>query len=152
MPRLARKWSRSSPLSLTPPSANFFDRIDNTLRNPQPLYKAWANHLESRVVTAFKQETSPAGQAWPELKPVTIRRKSRNSRSINKKLRDTGTLYDSIVARALPDGAVIGTNQRVGSYSLGAIHQYGAPRRRIPPRPFLPVDTQSNLLPRRLTR
>ncbi|MDX2272822.1 MAG: phage virion morphogenesis protein [Cyanobacteriota bacterium] len=123
-----------------------FDRIDNTLRSPQPLYKAWANHLESRVVNAFKQETSPAGQAWPELKPATIRRKNRNSSSLNKKLRDTGTLYDSIAARALPDGGVVGTNQRVGSYSLGAIHQYGAPQRNIPSRPFLPVDLNGDLL------
>jgi len=113
------------------------------------LFKTWGNYLERRTVQAFKQETSPAGQPWTPLRPKTIERKLKRKtpKSRNKILRDTGALYDSINTKILPDGIEFGTNIKVGKYSLGAIHQYGAPRRNIPPRPFLPLDATGRLLP-----
>ena len=117
--------------------------------NDPALFAAWGNYLERRTVRAFKQESSPDGQAWTPLRPKTIERKLRRKspKSRNKILRDTGALYDSIGTNLLPDGIEFGTNIKVGSYSLGAIHQYGAPRRNIPPRPFLPLDATGQLLP-----
>lgn len=95
-------------------------RLDR-LRNPVPLYKAWANYLERLVVQAYKTETAPFGAGWPALKPATLKRKRRSTI-----LRESGALYDSTVAQVLPDGVQVGSNMAVGEYSLLAIHQYGA--------------------------
>jgi phage gpG-like protein len=35
---------------------------------------------------------------------------------------------------------VIGSDRRAGAYSLAGIHQLGAPKRNIPPRPFFPFN------------
>lgn len=119
------------------------------LQNSQTLYKAWANHLEAVTVQAFQSQSAPyGGGAWTPLKDATKKRKKKRKNQI---LRETGTLYNSVAARATPTGAVVGTNQMVGSYSLGAIHQFGAPRRNIPARPFLPMDAQGNALPQLVT-
>lgn len=128
-------------------------RIVSRLQNSQALYKAWANHLEGLTVNAFKSETAPYGSSWAPLKEETVKRKQarKSPRSKNRILRDTATLYNTLAARATPTGAVVGTNQTVGSYSLGAIHQFGAPRRNIPARPFLPMDDQGNALPQLVT-
>jgi len=118
------------------------------LDNAQPLYKSWANHLEKRTVQSFQRESSPTGIAWAQLSPKTLtkRAKRKSPRTKGKILRDTGSLYDSVAARTLPDGAEVGTNRQVGAYSLGAIHQFGAPARNIPARPFLPMDPAGELL------
>ena len=116
-------------------------RLDR-LRNPQPLYKAWANYLERLVVQAYKTETAPFGSGWPALKPATLKRKKRSTI-----LRESGALYDSTVAQVLPDGVQVGSNLGVGQYSLLAIHQFGAPRRNIPARRVLPMDATGEALP-----
>uniref|UniRef100_UPI003F7257EF phage virion morphogenesis protein n=1 Tax=Gloeomargarita lithophora TaxID=1188228 RepID=UPI003F7257EF len=125
------------------------ESLAQRLKKPA-LFKAWGQHLERRMVTAFRTETSPAGQKWPDLQAKTRlskrNRKRPKSRYPNKILRDTGDLYASISSQLLADGVVTGTARRVGSYSLGAIHQYGAPRRGIPPRPFLPINERGELL------
>ena len=118
------------------------------LNNPS-LFAAWGNYLERETIQAFKKERAPFGNNWASLKPSTIKRKAERKfpRSRNKILRDTGTLYDSFVVNLLPNGVEFGTGIKVGGYSLGAIHQYGAPRRNIPARPFLPLDASGQLLP-----
>lgn len=120
------------------------ERITDRLQNSQALYKIWANHLEAVTVNAFKTETAPYGSKWAPLQESTKKKKKKRKNQI---LRETGTLYSTVAARATADGAVVGTNQVVGSYSLGAIHQFGAPRRNIPARPFLPMDAQGQALP-----
>jgi len=97
------------------------------LRNPTPLYKAWAQYLEKLAVQAFKTETAPFGSAWDPLRPITrALDKGPPARPRKGILRASGTLYDTVVGQVLPDGAQVGTNQKVGAYSLGAIHQFGA--------------------------
>lgn len=109
------------------------------------LYKLWANKGEAVAVRAFRSETAPYGGAWEDLAPATLR----NSRNRNRrgKLRDTGALFDSTVGQVTDDGATVGSNLAVGSYSLLAIHNFGAPRRSIPARPVLPMNDQGEPLP-----
>jgi phage gpG-like protein len=116
-----------------------------TLKNPSPLLRQWAAYLDSIAITAFKSETSPSGQKWAALSPAYQKR--RKSKFGRKKLKVTGALFDTLAAQVEPTGVRIQSNLRVGSYSLGAIHQFGAPRRKIPARPFLPLDTEGELLP-----
>jgi phage virion morphogenesis protein len=125
-------------------------KLERRLQSPR-LFKAWGQYLERRIVKSFRSETSPAGQKWAPLKPATRKRKGSKtrrpqSRYPKKILRDMGDLYQSINSQINPDGVTTGTNRQVGSYSLGAIHQYGAPRAGIPARPFLPIDPQGQLL------
>jgi len=97
------------------------------LENPQQLttlYKLWANAGERVAVQAFRTETAPYGSPWQELSPITKKLDAGGKR--RGKLRKSGALFDSLAGQVLSDGAQIGTNQVVGAYSLGAIHQFGA--------------------------
>lgn len=118
-------------------------------RDLSTLYKLWAEDLESATIQSFQSESTYAGTPWQPLTQAWIdRRDARKSPPTRGKiLRDTGGLYDSIYARPVSDGAVVGSNQMVGKYSLLAIHQFGAPRRNIPARPVLPMDQNGDLLP-----
>jgi phage virion morphogenesis protein len=132
-----------------------FGNLANLGSEAQPLFKAWANHLEVRAVTAFKSETAPDGSKWAALNPKYAAykadygkgKKQTKPKPKNKTLQWTGGLYSSLASQVTSDGAQVGTNQTVGSYSLGAIHQFGAPRRNIPARPFLPLTPEGALLP-----
>lgn len=124
--------------------------LERRLHDPR-LFKSWGQYLERRIVTAFRTETSPAGEKWADLKDATKKSKrSKNrrprSRFPNKILRDMGDLYQSITSELLPNGVRTGTSRQVGSYSLGAIHQFGAPKRGIVARPFLPINQRGDLL------
>lgn len=125
------------------------ESLAGRISNPEPLYKSWANYLEGLAITAFKQEAAPFGGKWKELTFATqeAKRKREKPKSKNRILQDKGNLYDSIYGQATKEGAVVGTNLAVGSYSLGAIHQFGAPRANIDARPFLPLDPFGGLLP-----
>jgi phage virion morphogenesis protein len=119
-------------------------KITKLTNNPR-LYQLMGEYVEMVTVRAFKTETSPAGQPWTPLKPATIKRRQgkRKGRRTNiKMLRDTRALYDSLNLKISSKGAEYGTSLRVG-----AIHQYGAPRANIPPRPFMPLDANGRVLP-----
>lgn len=108
------------------------------------LYKLWANAGDRVTTQAFRTETAPYGQPWADIQPITRRRGSRNRRGI---LRDTNALFGSTAWQPTEDGAIGGSSQKVGKYSLLAIHQFGAPRAGIEARPVLPMDDQGEPLP-----
>lgn len=99
------------------------DTVLNKLQNPEGLYRIWAVRIDSLVVGAFRSESVPySGESWPELAPITQQLTPKR----RGKLRVTGALYDSFSVAASGDGITAAFNQRVGSYNLGAIHQFGA--------------------------
>ncbi len=100
----------------------------NLERPTRPLMKAVASFLEGEARTAIKTE----------------KRTRRNGI-----LQQSGQLFDTIAAEATNDTAIVKTNRPVGSYELGSIHQFGAPRRsrNIPARPFFPITDDGDLLP-----
>lgn len=145
-----------------------FRDLEFKIANIGVMYKTWANHLEKRAVLAFKNQTAPDGTPWQALSPAyaayknnygkrvdRLRRRAKKSgeefsdrrgKPKNKILQWTGSLYQSVAASSDAFGARVGSNLAVGSYSLAAIHQFGAPRKNIPARPFLPMDAQGELL------
>lgn len=135
--------------------ANFNVEIDDIRlesfadRDLRGLYVVWARELEKEAILAFDRETSPAGVRWDPVTAETIarREKRKSPPTRGKILQDTGTMADSVFARPTSEGAVVGSNQRVGKYSLLAIHQFGAPKANIPARPVLPMDQDGNLIP-----
>lgn len=114
-----------------------------------PAMRDIAQALESETEGNFQGQRGPGG-GWPALKPATVedrRRKGYGGKS--PILQRSGALARSIESNYGKTFAEVGTNQKTpgGRYSLGAIHQLGAPKRNIPPRPFLPVNATGGLQP-----
>lgn len=116
------------------------DRLRRRVDDLSPAMRNIAQLLESETEGNFQNERGQGG-AWPALKPATVLDRLRK-RYEGPMLQRTGALARSVGSAYGRDFAVVGVAQRTpgGRFSLGAIHQFGAPKRNIPPRPFLPVD------------
>jgi phage gpG-like protein len=94
--------------------------------------------IGQEIVTSAKRAFSISSlrpAPWAPLRPSTLARKGQKTSPLIL----SGTMARSPrVIEATEDRVTVGSDRRVGNYSLAAIHQYGAPRRRIPPRPFFP--------------
>jgi phage virion morphogenesis protein len=120
----------------------------NFERPTRPLMTAIANFLADEARNAIKTQTSPDGSKFAALNPKYAARKAKDKKTKrNGILQQSGQLFDTIAAEATNDTAIVKTNRPVGSYDLGSIHQFGAPRRNIPARPFFPITDDGDLLP-----
>lgn len=126
-----------------------FQTIFSQFERPtRPLMTAIALFISDEAKLAIKNETSPNGNKFAALNPKYAARKAKDKKTKrNGILQQSGQLFDSIAAEATEDTAIVKTNRPVGSYDLGSIHQFGAPRRNIPARPFFPITDQGDLLP-----
>lgn len=70
-----------------------------------------------RTQRRFEEQQGPDGTDWPELSPVTVRKRG----DTGPILRITGHLYDSLEYKAQPDAVEIGSN-----WPYARIHQLGA--------------------------
>lgn len=100
------------------------------------------SQLLQRTQRRFEEQQGPDGSDWPELSPVTVRRRG----SSGPILRVNGYLYDSLEYKVSSDAVEIGTN-----WPYARIHQLGAaqgssgrtrrngpiPWGNIPARPYL---------------
>lgn len=118
----------------------------NLERPTAPLMKAIANYLDGEARTAIKTETSPDGSKFAALNPKYAARKAKDKRTRrNGILQQSGQMLDSISVESTATTVTLKTNRPVsGGYELGSIHQFGT--RRIPARPFFPIDAQGDLL------
>lgn len=103
--------------------------------------------LASLAVRAFSMP-SLRPTVWAALKPQTIEQRRKQGFRGSAPLRASGTLFHSprIIAQDA-HSVTVGSDRTAGVYSLAAIHQLGAPKRRIPPRPFFPVTPEGELTP-----
>jgi phage virion morphogenesis protein len=124
----------------------------NQLTDLTPIMASIGEYMVGRTRERFDNSTAPDGQKWAPLAQATIddkRRRqkggtSRNGRSIARTnanpediLKDTFLLRDTITYQPTSSSVAIGTPQKYGVH-----HQYGAPRRNIPARPFLGVNDE----------
>jgi phage gpG-like protein len=135
--------------------------FSNFDRPTRPLMTAIALFIADEAKIAIETQTSPDGSKFAALNPRYQARKTalfdgsakiRKGSKVTRPARNTilqysSTMKDSISADATNDTAIVKTNRPVGSYDLGAIHQFGAPRRNIPARSFFPITDQGDLLP-----
>ncbi len=87
--------------------------------------EAWLTHTQER----FDSQADPEGHPWPALSPTYQRRKRKNRHRV---LIAEGYLRDLLHYQAGPAHLALGT-----ALIYGATHQFGAPERGIPARPFL---------------
>jgi phage virion morphogenesis protein len=117
-----------------------------------PIMASIGEYMVGRTRERFDTSTAPNGQKWAPLAQATIDAKrrrqkggaSRTGRSIARTnanpediLKDTFLLRDTIAYQPTASSVAIGTPQKYGIH-----HQYGAPRRNIPARPFLGVNQE----------
>ena len=107
--------------------------------NAEPAMRAAATVVTSMARDAFTNE-AVRPSAWAPLRPFTLARKAELGYG-SKPLIASGVLARS--PRTIETSrthALVGSDRRVGDYSLAAIHQLGAPKAHVPPRPFFPFS------------
>ena len=94
---------------------------------------------------AFRN-ASKRPQAWAPLKPATVKK---------KKGRGTPLVLHGVLKRSPrlaswndKEAVVVADRETEKGHSIAAIHQLGAPKARIPPRPFMPFYASGEGLPR----
>ena len=108
------------------------------VRNPEPALRAAGLVMASMAQDAFTNE-AVRPSAWNPLKPRTLARKAAAGYGSSPLIGIEGLLARSPrIVRSSPREVVVGSDRRAGSHSLAAIHQLGAPKAHIPPRPFFP--------------
>jgi len=106
---------------------------------PKKALEAMGLAVVSMTQRAFTQPALRIS-AWAPLKPATIKAKGRAGFG-SKTLISSGSLAHSPRVTSLTSKAVtVGSDRKVGGYSLAGIHQLGTTS--IPARPFFPFDPQ----------
>lgn len=104
-------------------------------RDPSPALKPAGVLMVRNTRNRIIAEQAPDGAGWPALKPRTLARKRGPGMLRERAMR--GGLFGSLTSQV--DGArlLVGTNK-----IYAATHQFGAPGRGIPARPFLGVSAE----------
>ena len=121
------------------------DRLERAGENLLPALRDISRSLADGAEDAFDRETSPAGAAWPDLRPTTIALRARRRKWPGKKLQVSSTLAGSIMAAWSRSTATAGTNliyartQQFGvrKGEFGSTKRGPIPWGAIPARPFL---------------
>ena len=100
-------------------------RMDDVTPALRDIGEALLNSTRQR----FSDQQAPDGTPWAPLSAAYQARKKKNA---DKILVLDGYLSGLLTYQVLPDGLELGTNR-----IYGATHQFGAPERNIPARPFL---------------
>ena len=105
-------------------------------------------YMRGETDANFVNQRSPDGSAFKFLNPKYAKQKEKR-KGIRSILQFTGDLRSSIAYQLVDNGTgvAIGTNIKTpgGALSLGAIHQFGAPRRNIPARPFFVIIEENTV-------
>jgi phage gpG-like protein len=102
-----------------------------------------AQYLRKKIVQGIRKQ-APGGKAFVPLKRTTIERRQRGGFGGTKALIVTGDMRNAIKVSKLNNGAVFvgilrSARSKGGSIlvNIAAIHEYGAPKAKIPARPFM---------------
>ncbi|MBL8247705.1 MAG: phage virion morphogenesis protein [Candidatus Competibacter sp.] len=110
-----------------------FERLDAALADLTPAFQDIGEALLNRTRERFSTQTAPDGTPWAALSPDYAQRKKKNK---DKILTLSGHLRGLLNYQAGPCEVRIGT-----PLIYGATHQFGAPERNIPARPFLGLSS-----------
>ncbi|MDQ5911207.1 MAG: hypothetical protein QG599_3304 [Pseudomonadota bacterium] len=99
----------------------------------QPVFRDLGEALLISTRDRFATFTSPSGAGWAALSPAYQKRKPQNK---NKILTLRGYLRGTLDYQVTPQALLVGTPNQ----TYAATHQFGAPNRNIPARPFLGIS------------
>ncbi|HRD49777.1 MAG TPA: phage virion morphogenesis protein [Candidatus Contendobacter sp.] len=111
-----------------------FERLDAALTDLTPAFQDIGEALLNSTRERFRSQTAPDGSPWAALSPDYRQRKKKNK---DKILTLSGHLPGLLNYQAGPREVRIGT-----PLIYGATHQFGAPERNIPARPFLGLSSE----------
>lgn len=117
-----------------------FRALDAALADLTPAFRDIGEALLNSTRERFSSQTAPDGTPWEALSPGYAQRKKVHK---DKILTLHGRLRGTLNYQAGPREVRIGT-----PFIYGATHQFGAPERHIPARPFLGLsrDDEQTLL------
>ncbi|MBP6718470.1 MAG: phage virion morphogenesis protein [Rhodoferax sp.] len=144
-------------------------KLTQRMGNLQPALQALGDDMLERTKQRFDSQTAPDGSAWKPLSPVTLglfagglgKSYRKKDGSLNKRggqavagkrilIGESGDLSRQIFSKADASSMMLWA-----SPVYAAMHQFGGitaansmiPGKRIPARPFMPVDSDGNLDP-----
>ena len=117
------------------------ERLSAKVEDLSTLMATLAEQLYTITDESFDANRSPDGTAWADLAPATWRHKQSG-----RMLYESGTLRDSLYSSSDAHTAMVGVNASSNGFQYGLSHQFGAPSRNIPARPFLPVYDDGTLM------
>ena len=111
-----------------------------------PALRDMGEHLLNTTRERFNTQAAPDGAPWAPLKPQTVRRKKKNA---DKILTEQGELRGSLSYHVgfFSDELLVGSPEK-----YAATHQFGAPSRNIPARPFLGLSAADRAAIERIAR
>jgi len=109
-------------------------RVAATIGRLEPALRDIGEALLIRERARFARQESPEGVPWEPLKPLSLARKKKNK---DKVLIESGLLKDLMRYTVTGNTLAFGTDR-----IYGATHQFGAPKRGIPARPFLGLSAE----------
>ena len=118
--------------TMTPDLKLRLERVEH----PGPALRKMGFLMAQWAQDAFRNPAKRATE-WADLKPATLKK---------KKGRGSTLVFHGVLKRSPrvvscdDRSVVVGSDRRAGTYSLAAIHQLGAPRAKIPARPFFPFS------------
>ncbi|MDR1910890.1 MAG: phage virion morphogenesis protein [Helicobacteraceae bacterium] len=123
------------------------DRLQGWVKDGSLALEA-ANRIANIAGRSFARRESPDGIAWEPLLPETVAAKQKAGYpDPSRPLYGSGHMQRSLTIESAGDTATVGLNAVAGvkEYPYPASHQFGAPKRNIPARPFLPIDARGEL-------
>ncbi len=103
------------------------------------------NKIKNIIEESFENQTSPSGEKWQKLKPMTKMKKLKKGKS-DKILRQSGDLEDNWeISQGKNEVRIFNNTKSDKGFSYGIVHQFGSDAKNIPARPFLPIDSDGEL-------
>ncbi len=108
-----------------------------------PLNSA-GNRIRNIIEESFEYQKDPiSDKSWTPLKKSTKMRKLKKGKS-DKILRKDGALEDNWEIATTKEVKVF-NNSKANKLGYGIVHQFGSSKKKIPARPFLPVNEDGEL-------
>lgn len=109
------------------------------VEDPEPALRRAGEIVADMAIDAF---TNPAVRPdeWSPLKPATLERKAALGYGSSPLIASGALAHSPRIIEASRNYVLVGSDRKAGAWSLAGIHQLGAPRAHIPPRPFFPFS------------
>ncbi len=100
--------------------------------------------IRTVIEESFINQASPDGKPWEPLAKSTKMKKLKNNKS-SRILRQDGYLQDNWEIATTKNQVKVFNNSKAEKVGYGINHQFGNSSKKIPARPFLPIDDKGNL-------